>query len=569
MDWKRLFDIHILERGYDYFCENAVENLKVSKDRIRADVAGTDDYEVEISLDNGKITDMYCSCPYADGGRNCKHMAAVLYEWSEAPEQDDAPEAASDPDIEKDLFRKARTAEALQKREDAIRKLVESTDIAKVKAYLVSVLSEDEKRLTRFYSIVSKQAAQVNVKQYIRQVDQITKRYLGRDNFIDYREARGYISELREILEEDVCGMMDHKQYESAFEIMNYIFVSVGDVAMDDSDGGTGMLAAEVYDLWLELLEHVEKEEKRKMFQWFLAHLGGSIMDYLEEFIERVIMEEFQEEEYFQEKLLFVEKMIKKSEQLGSDWSRSYNTGKWAERYLGMLEARKRGEEEIEEFCAAHWENSAVRRYYIDRCVNAEKYDQALQALDESILLDKSYAGLVIGYQEKKKSIYLLKGDREAYQKQLWKLMLEDKAGDINIFRELKGQYAREEWPEKREEIFAGLPKHARFAELYVEEKLYGRLLELVLESPGIYTLQKYADYLKKDYPEQILQKYEKEVIQIAAYAADRSKYRELVRILRDMRKLDGGKKAVEEIAQKWRLQYKRRPAMMDELKKL
>lgn len=26
---------------------------------------------------------MYCSCPYALDGRNCKHMAAVLYEWSE------------------------------------------------------------------------------------------------------------------------------------------------------------------------------------------------------------------------------------------------------------------------------------------------------------------------------------------------------------------------------------------------------------------------------------------------------------------------------------------------------
>ncbi len=27
MNWKKLFAIHILERGYDYYLENAVENL--------------------------------------------------------------------------------------------------------------------------------------------------------------------------------------------------------------------------------------------------------------------------------------------------------------------------------------------------------------------------------------------------------------------------------------------------------------------------------------------------------------------------------------------------------------
>ena len=83
MNWKKLFAIHILERGYDYYCDDAVENMEISDDIIRADVIGTEDYEVEISLSNGEVTEMYCSCPYALDGRNCKHMAAVLYEWSE------------------------------------------------------------------------------------------------------------------------------------------------------------------------------------------------------------------------------------------------------------------------------------------------------------------------------------------------------------------------------------------------------------------------------------------------------------------------------------------------------
>ena len=66
-------------RGYDYYCDGAVENMEVGHDDILADVVGTEDYEVEISLNDGEVTDMYCSCPYAAGGNNCKHMAAVLY----------------------------------------------------------------------------------------------------------------------------------------------------------------------------------------------------------------------------------------------------------------------------------------------------------------------------------------------------------------------------------------------------------------------------------------------------------------------------------------------------------
>ena len=42
---------------------------------------------MEIFLEDGEVAEMYCSCPYAEEGKNCKHMAAVLYEWSEEEKQ--------------------------------------------------------------------------------------------------------------------------------------------------------------------------------------------------------------------------------------------------------------------------------------------------------------------------------------------------------------------------------------------------------------------------------------------------------------------------------------------------
>ena len=566
MNWKKLFAIHILERGYDYYCDDAVENMEISDNIIRADVIGSEDYEVEISLSNGEVTDMYCSCPYALDGRNCKHMAAVLYEWSENEAEEKKEEENA---INTDLFQPAYTVNSHKKKLTAVEELVRSANEEDVRSFLAAVLAEDEKLLLRFHNIINKQVTREDINNYIRQVDIIADRYLGRNHFISYYEADGFISELEEIIDEDVRRMIDNGDYLSAFEVMNYIFVLIGDVDMDDSDGGTSMLADRIYQLWLELLVKVSLEEKRKMFDWFTSHLDGSVIDYLEEYIEQIIMGEFEEKEYEQAKLDFIEDMIARSERKDSDWSRDYGVGKWAVRYLEMLQEKKASDEQIQEVCKRYWKNSSVRRYYVDICMKKKEYDHVLQILDECILLDKQYRGLISEYSEKKKEIYLLQGNRSAYIEQLWKLVLEHEPGNLELYRELRKQYTADEWLVKREEIFGKLPAYAHVERLYKEEKLYDRLLTYVLNSPGLYALQEYEKVLKNDYPEQILNKYKDEVSKMAVHTSDRKNYAHLVSLLRKMQQMKGGSKLVEQIAAEWKVKYRNRPDMMDELRKL
>lgn len=563
MNWKKLFAIHILERGYDYYCDDAVENMEISDDIIRADVIGTEDYEVEISLSNGEVTEMYCSCPYALDGRNCKHMAAVLYEWSE--NYMDEEEETERTDLLKSEF----TINSYEKKRTVVEELVVGAKEEDVRSFLMSILTEDEKLLLRFHNMVNKQVTLEDVNNYIRQIDVIADRYLGRNYFISYYEAKGFISELQEIIDEDICSMIDNGNYLSAFEIINYIFVLIGDVDMDDSDGGTGMLADRIYQLWVELLSKVSPEDKDKMFNWFTAHLDGSVIDYLEEYIEQIIMEEFEEKEFAQAKLEFVESMIERSEKKEPDWSRSYAVGKWAIRYLEMLKVKKASKEQIEEICKRYWNNSSVRRYYIEMYMKKKDYNRVLQVLDESILLDKEYRGLISEYSEKKKEIYRLLGNKNAYLEQLWKLVLEHEPGDLELYRELKKQYSTEEWLVKREEVFKKLPTYANVERLYKEEKLYDRLLVYVLSSPGLYALQEYESVLKKEYPKQILDKYKDEVNKMAVHTSDRKHYSYLVSLLRKMQDIKGGIKLVEIIVGEWKVKYRNRPAMMDELRKL
>ncbi|NLM06772.1 MAG: hypothetical protein GX219_07630 [Tissierellia bacterium] len=265
---------------------------------------------------------MYC--------KNCKHMAAVLYEWSSTEDEEQVG----------DFTNKNSSGKKNNKREE-IRKLVESADQETVTLFLTDVLMEDEKLLVRFYNKVNKQVEDYDVSLYIKQIDDILKHYLRRNHFIDYYQANDFISELEDIIDKDVSDMMDNGNNLCAFELLNYIFVLLGNVPMDDSDGGTGVLANIIYEHWLELLFQAKPQEKRKMYEWFTSHLDGSVIDYLEDDIENIIMEGFKEKEYRKDKMAFIQSMIKKSQEEESEWSGDYKLGKWALRYLSYLKRKQ------------------------------------------------------------------------------------------------------------------------------------------------------------------------------------------------------------------------------------
>ena len=81
--------------------------------------------------------------------------------------------------------------------------------------------------------------------------------------------------------------------------------------------------------------------------------------------------------------------------------------------------------------------------------------------------------------------------------------------------------------------------------------------------------LTQYTRLLKDEYPEQLLHMYRVAVEKEVEDARSRSYYRQLVRDLRAMKRIGGGDKVVDEIIKKWKVQYKNRTAMMDELSKI
>ena len=92
--------------------------------------------------------------------------------------------------------------------------------------------------------------------------------------------------------------------------------------------------------------------------------------------------------------------------------------GRWVIPYLNLLKNQKGGKEKRESFFRQYWDNSSVRRYYIDQCMRKRKYEEALKALDDSIRLDQNYRGP-------------------------WSAIT---PGNLELFKEVKKLYSEEEW---------------------------------------------------------------------------------------------------------------------------
>ena len=554
-DWKDLFQGHILDRGESYYFDGAVLELHKTEHGYHGVVEGTEDYEVDIEMEGGRICEMYCSCPYAEGGNNCKHMAAVLFEIEEQSEEDILTEETCQDDQEQEV-------EEIIERipEEELRSFVK--EIAAQNSEIRNIL------MTRY-------AVKIDEKQMdlLKQgVNQHVWEYGDRSGYIDYRNAWDFCWALENYLEDKVDTLIDRKCYRQAFELTNYVFRTIGNIDIDDSDGGTSQVANACYDKWKEILENCSEEEKNEMFSWFMSHLSCNyVIDYLEDYMEDFLTHEFQNREMLEKMLKDLDERIEMqalSTDCGSTWSVRHGYENNIIKRLELMERLDFPEEEIREYRRRHWRFSAVRELEIQENLDNGNLDEAIRILQESKTLDKEYPGLVARYSEQLISIYETQPDKEGYKKELLYYVFECPQNNLVHIYKLKEVCTDKEWEDYREQILKN-PKNYNILYPFMEkEGMYESMLECIRKETFIYNLDKYEKVLKEKFPDQVRDIYISYLRHEAERAGNRKRYRELMKYLKKIRRYPGGKEKASEIAENWRGMYYRRTAMMDEMRK-
>ena len=524
--WEDLFSEIILERGWDYFEKGCIDSLSVKNGEANAKVSGTNNYSVKIKWNGTNISSMSCNCPF-DG--NCKHIAAVMYALKEVKEPD-----------ENSL--------------DELKELVSKADAKIVRTFLFEILKDDEELAERFKNLTTPSDKELDVEPFIKKAKKIANQCSDAYGFVDYYSISDGIEKIEQIFEKDLPLFLDKKQFFSACELVTKIFETFFDL-QDDDEGSLYVLAEICTNAMKRILKTENLEAESFLFDWCTEYLESTHWDSysMNEQIESFFMENFNHGQNAQRKLAYT----KKRAEAGNSY--------WMRTYLTALEENKAPWKEIAGYCKSHIEDETVRDWYVNQCAEKGFTGEAIQILEDACKSETDNHKLKI-LKERLKNLYSKNNDREKLYETLWWLVENGgySVDYLNLFKELKTFYDEESWKTEREKIFAKASGNS-LCELYKNEKLFDRMLPVVLKSYFLDDVIKYADDLS-DWSEKLLDKCEELLRKQAERSSSRNQYKDLARNLKLLRKIKGGEKRIKILLSDWKHKYYRRKAMLEEL---
>ena len=133
MKWEDYFDKNILDRGFAYYNNHEIISIKKTKNKVSAEVSGSETYHVKIDLDD--LSSMSCTCPHFLGGNKCKHLAAVMFAVSEGVEEE-------------------VVEEVLEEEEYDIERMVDECDELFLRYFLSEVIKENKNVRNQFIEMI-------------------------------------------------------------------------------------------------------------------------------------------------------------------------------------------------------------------------------------------------------------------------------------------------------------------------------------------------------------------------------------------------------------------------------
>ena len=538
MEWETYFQKRILDRGYEYYFDDHVEDLHINSNRIKAVVHGTDFYHVEIKLNGNQIIGMSCDCPYAQDGHNCKHMAAVLYEWQLS---------ATYPVIDNS-------------------KLVKEASEEDVRSFLIQVLDANPDIVESFKQYTQNE---FSLTTMIDDLEGVCDSYSDGYHYIDYEFSRDFCDNYEDAVDKWLDLLKNKKQYSLAFQFLLKAYDIFDKLDIDDNEGETYDVSFYIIDAWSNIIMCMEKSERIDAFNLLKQFLNNIRYSYDRIDILQVFFNHLKGEDLLKLQIDFVKEQLDYIESHNDILDREYVIDGFAKMYLELLKKNNASKKEINAIYKKYWECGSIRMDCIYTCINNEEYDEALDYIDKCIDLDYENQALMKRNIELKKDIYKKQGNTEAYREELKNLILFFDDTNIEDYIELRSCYLDKEWIKERDSIIEQLTPGRFLCEILETEQLYEQLIDVLLRSDDKYLLHQYTGLLSDEYPEQLLQVYRESVEKQAESKGSRKHYYQIVEELRIMKSITGGDKVVDEIIKRWKVQYKNRSAMLDELSQL
>lgn len=568
MEWYNLFREHILERGAEYHQDGYVTKFDVTEQSIDAEVEGTETYHVNIVLDGERVVYMTCDCPHAESGNNCKHMAAVLFRFAEHLYKEDC--------VKEEILEKANRETTLEERYNARKdeaiELVNKIPEEKIREMFVKYVLSDTSLRNRLELEYSTKLDARHMFALKNEINNIVYNNSHR-GFVDWYHASDFTGGLSCFLESKVKILIEKNYLEQAFELTNMVFHCIGNIDMDDSDGSSTYVADKCYECWKLILQKSDNQHKEKIKKWFESHQNGYVIDFMEEYLQEFLFSEFLSEDLIKEKIEELDEIISMSygnNECPSIYSIHYGCENVIVKRIDYMKMLGCTETEIMEFRKQNRNFFVIREMEIEEALDAQDYEKAKQILLESKVLDAEYPKQVKKYSEQLIALYEKNGELEEYHRELLYQLENCNQKDLEYFLALKNTSGSgKEWENIVNRIIISNKNLYFVCEVLNEEKRYEELMDKIVKNDSIYLLDEYEKNLKKTLPASVTEMYKEYVMQEVQRVSDRNGYRHLMKYLKKISKIPNGKDVAIQIAEQWKVEYRRRSAMMDELRKI
>ena len=259
-NWKDEFAPHILARGEKYFAEGRVGRIQGDGKIYIASVEGTEQYEVEISLGEDRVEEMYCNCPYAEED-NCKHMAAVLFalECDDITIEDLTP--SKQPPIVSHIPMEMPWLEAIDNLPEVV-----------VRKELLKRADRDERLKERLAVLYLGKLPAGQIQNWKADLQEIAGEYANRRGRINDENTWDFLNDLDNFLNAKLPLLIEVDAVMDAFHLIWIVMETAIEWEIDDEYDGLCDLVQSCEDALKALLPLTTDAQRKEMTQWYHEH---------------------------------------------------------------------------------------------------------------------------------------------------------------------------------------------------------------------------------------------------------------------------------------------------------
>ena len=543
----------IVERGYDYYLDdNVLEITEEDTNKYCIIVGGSNDYEVEIILDNkNNIIHSECDCPY-DFGPICKHEVAAFYKLRDIKSSKKSTRKANKNQLKEILLELSK--------DDLVNIILDIVKKNKtIKENLLIKYSNDPEN---------------SIKQCEKYIASLTRKYMKNRGFVEYRDVRYLVNEMDILLDKVIDIYEVKKDYLLAVNMALYL-MQEGVFAyqfVDDSDGYMANFVQNIIDIICRIIYILKNEDiviKEKVFHILIEISDSKAFDGWEDYSIILISfaEELADNDILIEKLKIHIKECITANEAKNSYSSKYYTEKLLQILYNIVDTYCSEEEKVK-FINENIKYSSFRDILIEKNIKEKNYENVIEITKAGEKADSEYAGLVFKWKEKRYEAYKALNNKEEQIKLLYEFIIDGNFQYYNELKEIAGDgfdkyYIKIKKEFKSQKYFYNDYTYLKIieAENDVDEILY-----IVKKHPEL--VERYKDILWDKYKEEVINIYIKSIYAYANNASNRKQYREVCKFINRSREVLEDKET-KKIINELLILNKNRRAFLEELRSI